>query len=312
MQGNVFITGGAGYLGRGFIRAAHKSGLFSGITVYSRDEEKQASLKRRYPDVRMLLGDVRDIEHLKIAMAGHDIVIHAGAVKFVPEAEFNVHDTVDVNVFGSRNVAHAAAYAGVEKVIGISTDKAVLPVNTYGATKMLMERIFSEYSSNFDETIYTCVRYGNVIGSTGSIIPVFKDQLERTGRVTVTDPKMTRFWLTIDEAVGLILRAIDAPARGCTFVSKCPAMSLWDLANIITTEDRIDIVGKRPGEKMHEELVAYAESVRTKNLGDGFLILPPTTPEVDVNESWTYASHSPARWIIAEEMRAAIEDAETV
>lgn len=284
LSGNVLITGGAGFLGRAILARAQREEWPCRFTVYSRDEEKQWKLRDRFPAVRCILGDVRDAERLTSAMPGHETVIHAAAIKFVPEAEFNVLETVQVNVNGTRNVALAAVQARVKEAIFVSTDKACLPVNLYGATKMVGERIWAEYNGH-GLTRFSTARYGNVVGSTGSIIPVFRRQLKERGKVTVTDPAMTRFWMGTDEAIDCILGALHWGGRipGVTVASMCRSMSIAGVAAMVASEadGEIEIVGPRPGEKKHETLVHEYEIVRAVLDDDDshrgrFLILPST------------------------------------
>ena len=310
LKGKVLVTGGSGFLGRGLLRRIRREGWPVEVTVYSRDEEKQHQLRHRYPEVRCILGDVRDIERLTVACAGHDIVIHAAAVKFIPEAEHNVAECIAVNVDGSRNVALAAVRAGVEQVIGLSTDKACLPVNTYGMTKAIMERLFMEARRWSAGTWFGCVRYGNVVGSTGSVIPLFRQQLEDSGEVRVTDKNMTRFWLSIDQAIDLISHANTA-IMPATYVYRCPAMRIVELAEVMAGDHPVRITGIRPGEKLDERLVDYSESLRCVQDGDFYALLPPIA-EAKGEEPWTYVSSTPARWIEKDEMVAMIADAQEV
>lgn len=323
LEGNVLVTGGAGFLGRAIIRRATREKWPADFTVYSRDETKQWELKHRYPDVRCVLGDVCDLGRLEALMSGIDYVIHAAAVKYIPEAEFNAEEAIRVNYEGSRAVARAAARAGVQKVVGISTDKACAPLNTYGASKMLMERLFGE-ANRWADTRFTTVRYGNVIGSTGSVIPLFARQVREHGEITVTDPRMTRFWLSVDEAIALILIAFaEADARpGSTFVGANPAMSIISLADAVwRSEGRrgavaVKTIGIRPGEKLHESLFNEQEAPRAswrEGLPPGYTLAPATAPAL--NEPGIpsgYSSDNPFRWLEADEMMRLIEDAKGV
>ena len=313
LSGKIFITGGAGFLGRGIIRRATDENWPCDITVYSRDEEKQFRVRQRWPHVRTVLGDIGDTDMLLAAMAGHDTIIHAAAVKFVPEAEWNPEQTINVNAVGSRNVLWAANMVGARVCVGISTDKACLPVNIYGATKLAMERLFAGYQHP-GPTNAVCVRYGNVVGSTGSIIPIFQEQFSAGGRVTVTDPLMTRFWLSVDRAVELIQDAVahahDRP--GCVFVHKCASMQMGKLAEMIAGH-AVDIIGVRPGEKMDETLVHYQESVMAEDFfeeSDQLIILhPQTSTALEGKRPWTYSSASPMHWVTPDEMQRTIEEA---
>lgn len=310
LKGNVLVTGGAGYLGRAILKYAAEAKWPCRFTVFSRDEEKQWRLQQRFPDVRCILGDVRDYDRLEAAFCGQDIVIHAGAIKFVPEAEFNVAEAISVNLLGSSNVARAAVRSQVSQVISISTDKACLPVNVYGMTKALMERLMIE-ADTWGRTKFTVVRYGNVIGSTGSVIPLFLHQKATSGRITVTDPLMTRFWLTAKEAVDIVLKATEEEQGGTILVPRCGAMKLQTLAELIAQDSPIDVIGPRPGEKPHEELVHFRESVLSEEI-DGYYRLRPRGSNTGAQEPFTYASHTPAHWVTKEAMWAAIEEAATI
>jgi UDP-N-acetylglucosamine 4,6-dehydratase len=295
-------------LGRAIIRRATREKWDARFTVYSRDEEKQFKLRQRYPDVRCVLGDVLNLDRLMLAMQGFDTVIHASAVKFVPEAEFNVFETVDVNVRGSQNVAFAAHAARVGTVVGISTDKACLPVNLYGATKMVMERTFGE-ANKWGETRFVVTRYGNVVGSTGSIIPVFQQQLAATGKVKVTNPAMTRFWLAPDDAVDLVVECVAHrdDCGGDIIVPLPGAMQIGGLASVISPN--IEIIGARPGEKIHESLVSEHEASRTQYLGQHLVIRSTGTVLNTKCGHAPYSSDAPTHWIRPDEMLAIIEDA---
>lgn len=314
MSAHVLITGGAGFLGRAILRRIAKGDLDWEPTIYSRDETKQDECRRKYPNARYILGDVRDIDRLTATMVGHDFVIHAAALKYIPEAELNAAECFSVNIDGARNVVHAALQAGVKRVVGISTDKAVQPVNAYGCSKMAMERLFAESSRS--GTVFACVRYGNVVGSTGSVIPMFQRQAAEEGRVKVTDPKMTRFWMGVDAAIDLVLIALVAQP-GAVVVPLVTAMELGQVAaaSVGANEDTpvypIEIIGERPGEKKHECLLHYEESVRVVKHVLHFELLPPGQ-RVEGLEPHTIASHNPHFWMTIEEMRKLIEDAKGV
>lgn len=320
LSGNVLITGGSGFLGRAILRKAKQENWPANFIVYSRDETKQWELKHRYPDVKCVLGDVsHDLDRLISVMTGCDTVIHAAAVKYIPEAEHNVFETINVNIEGSRNVSIAARAAGVKKVVGISTDKACAPANVYGMTKAIMERLFAE-ANRMGMTKFVTVRYGNVVGSTGSVIPVFKRQIDDDGVIKITDSKMTRFWLGIDEAIDLILWAESKAAEkpGHTFISACPAMKIVDLAEAVWKSHgrypgspAISYSGIRPGEKLHESLFNVQESSRVKKASKGFIMSPAT--EVGGLPDWAeYSSEHPNKWLNVSEMVELIKDAESV
>lgn len=319
LSGNILITGGSGFLGRAILRRAQIENWPAKFTIYSRDETKQWELKHKYPTATCVLGDVaRDIDRLMAVMAGHETVIHAAAVKYIPEAEHNVFETIDVNIVGSRNVALAARSVGVKTVIGISTDKACAPANVYGMTKAVMERMFSEANRMGSTRFITC-RYGNVVGSTGSVIPVFRKHIEEYGEVRVTDSKMTRFWLSVDEAIDIIVSAHDLASiyPGYTFIPSCPAMKIVDIAEAVWSmkypeiPPNITFTGIRPGEKMHESLFNEQEAPRIGKWKLGFA-LAPAIEKTHQPEIWDYTSQHPNHWMTQEEMIKAIKDAELV
>ncbi len=276
LSGRVLLTGGTGFLGRGIMRKAMRENWPCEFTVLSRDEYKQDLCKQKYPNAKYILGDITDSDRLYTAFRNVDTVVHAAALKYIPEAELNVDECIRVNVEGSANVFKHARWANVKNVVAISTDKAPLPVNVYGMTKALMERMIGE-QSRFGDTKYTAARYGNVIGSTGSVIPLFQRQLERQQQVVVTNPDMTRFWITIDEAVQLIEDAVDCTVNGGVVIPSPQAMSIGDLALAMTTYyygAKPKIIGTRIGERMHETLLTVDECRRTTIVGDRYVLLP--------------------------------------
>jgi UDP-glucose 4-epimerase len=333
----VLITGGAGFLGRGILRrlsqTTSQSPFFaSGVTVYSRDETKQDECRKRYPNVNYVLGDIRDIDRLAAVMVGHEVVIHAAALKYIPEAELNAGECVSVNIDGARSVIKAAKVADVETVIGVSTDKACLPVNIYGASKMVMERLFADEAlmqmmggpppqreGGWTQVTprFITVRYGNVIGSTGSVLPLFKEQYEQFGKVRITNPDMTRFWMSIDEAIDLIEMAYLHASHGAVVIPSTSAMTILDAAKASTIDDvEVEVIGTRPGEKAHEMLLHYEESVRVRPLrlahGDMYYELLPPGISGDMDEAFTLASHTPHKRLSVVDMRRHLEDARGV
>lgn len=269
----VFMTGGAGFLGRAIMRrAAHAHPGQFDFTIFSRDEAKHARARHEFPDARYLLGDVKHLANVELAMAGHDLVIHAGAMKYVPEGERNVSEAIAVNVQGSWNICTAALRTGVSRVIGISTDKACQPVNVYGMTKLLMERLFQEANGVTNHCRFNLVRYGNVISSTGSVIPLFRHQA-REGTITLTDPSMTRFWLRIEEAVDLVWAAMAEEdggtiliprLRSLTMAGVATACAIVELGEAKANQVARTIIGQRFGEKIHEELLSRVERIYTE------------------------------------------------
>lgn len=255
LTGNILITGGSGTLGHAIARTARAEGWDCRITVYSRSELRQAEMRARYPDCRFVLGDVRDYDRLAAAMAGHDLVIHAAAMKRIPECEAQPGECYATNVGGSQNVVRAALAAGVARVVGISTDKACAAITTYGASKRLMEGLFQ---AAHGRTVFTLCRYGNVLASNGSVIPLWRRQAERGEPLTITDRRMTRFWMTERQAVRAIAWAALA-AAGELVVPKIGAVGVADMAAWIVPGCETVEIGLRSTEKLHEDLVHPCE-----------------------------------------------------
>lgn len=301
MHGRILITGGSGYLARGILSIARHQKWNAEFTILSRDEYKQELIKQRFPQVRCVLGDVTDPSRLRSAFQHQDLIIHTAAVKFIPEAEFNVDEAIRVNVGGSRNVLEAACSVGAN-VVCISTDKASAPLNVYGMTKALMERLCGEYARLCSSLRFTCVRYGNVVGSTGSVIPLFERQLAELGHITITDPHMTRFWISIDQAVDLIGVATEVES-GNTVIPKASSMDLMSLAMVITNGDteKIKVLGIRPGEKRHELLINNEESTRALNCGSFYQLIPAYHKAV--SEPFIITSNTPDHLLTENEMR---------
>lgn len=299
LSGRVFITGGAGFIGRAIITRARREGWPARFTVFSRDDHKHAAMLRDFPGVTCLRGDVAGpLEHLSAAMAGHDTVIHAAANKHVDLSEMNVTETIRNNVDGSLNVARAAALAGVTRVVGISTDKAAGPVNVYGVTKFLMERAFVE-ANRWGGPAFTCARYGNVIGSSGSVLTVWRKQIAEGRPVTVTDPDMTRFWLTAEQAIDLILEALRADP-GVVVVPLLPALRLGDLLEWALPGQPNVVTGLRPGERRHETLLTEDESRHTESK-PGYLTWLRTNGVERVAFPGGYRSDAPIRFLTRDE-----------
>lgn len=272
LRGRVFLTGGTGSLGTALLATAADEHWDCEFTVYSRDELKQSELRIKHPRHRFVLGDVRDYNWLAIAMAGHDVVVHAAANKQVPTAEVNAGEAIETNVFGSRNVARAAVANRIERVVGISSDKACAPVNCYGETKALLERLFQQ-ASQWGNTQFNLVRYGNVLGSRGSVLPLFRKQATQ-GCITITDSKMTRFWLNMRDAISLVEQAAEETNFSTIVVPKCKASSVVLLAEVVAPQVRVQYIGMRPGEKMHEQLIHASEAYHTEDTGDSFRVWP--------------------------------------
>lgn len=278
----VLVTGGTGSFGKEFIRILLEEEQPEKVIVFSRDELKQHEMRVAGFDsenIRYFIGDVRDVDRLKRAMDGVHVVVHAAALKQVPACEYNPMEAIKTNILGSSNVVEAALAAGVEKVMTLSTDKAANPVNLYGATKLAAEKLTvqSNAYSGDRPTRFSCVRYGNVVGSRGSVVPVFIRQ-RASGKVTVTDKRMTRFWLSLEQGVRFVLRCIDQMQGGEVFVPKLPSTTLIDLVKAIAPEAEVDVVGIRPGEKLHEVLVSEDEARSAVELEDMYVIQPAQGP----------------------------------
>jgi len=280
---NILITGGTGSFGKKFIEIVLAEHDPQRLIVFSRDELKQHDMRQQFPDdpnspVRYFIGDVRDKDRLYRAFHGVDIVVHAAALKQVPACEYNPFEAVQTNIIGCKNVIDAAIDCGAKHVLTISTDKAVNPVNLYGATKLCAEKLFIDghaYAGPRD-TRFSCARYGNVVGSRGSVIPIFLEQKQK-GRITITDPKMTRFWITLEQGVRFVMRCIEQMHGGEMFIPKIPSMNIMELAKALAPDCRVEFIGIRPGEKLHEVLVSEEESRYGLELDDRFVLLPIKT-----------------------------------
>jgi UDP-N-acetylglucosamine 4,6-dehydratase len=274
----VLITGGTGSFGKKLTRIMLDEYNPSKIIVYSRDELKQHEMRAAGYDatnLRYFIGDVRDLDRLRRAFEGVDIVIHAAALKQVPACEYNPMEAIKTNILGSSNVIDAALDAGVERVVALSTDKAVNPVNLYGATKLAAEKLFIQSNSYAGgrKTRFSCVRYGNVVGSRGSVVPVFLRQREN-GEITITDDRMTRFWISLEQGVRFVIRCVEHMHGGEVFVPKIPSMAIIDLAKAIAPEAKVNVIGIRPGEKLHEVLISEDEARTTVEFEDMFVVQP--------------------------------------
>jgi UDP-N-acetylglucosamine 4,6-dehydratase len=309
----LLVTGGTGSFGTAFIRTVLSRFDVASIRVFSRDELKQSELEKtiRDPRLRWLLGDVRDRDRLRVATQGVDVIVHAAALKQVPACEYNPFEAVQTNIIGAQNVISAAIDNQVPLTIALSTDKAVNPVNLYGATKLCAEKIVAQadvYAPG-GQTRFASVRYGNVVGSRGSVVPIFKQQA-RTGKLTITDERMTRFWITLDAAVEFVLSSMDLVQGGETFVPKIPSMRIVDLAKALAPEAELDVVGIRPGEKLHEVLLTEDEARQSYDLGDRYAIMPsmPTweverpEPGDPLPDGFRYASDSNDWWLTNDEL----------
>lgn len=278
-ESSILVTGGTGSFGKEFIRTVLQTSRPRRIIVYSRDELKQSEMQvdSDFQDkaVRFFLGDVRDKDRLSLAMRGVDYVIHAAALKQVPAAEYNPHEFIKTNVTGATNIVEAAVGANVKRVVALSTDKAVNPVNLYGATKLCSDKVFIAANSyaGGGGTTFSVVRYGNVVGSRGSVIPLFQKQ-KKGGKITITNPDMTRFLITLQQGVDFVLQSLQNMVGGELFVPKIPACTVNQLAEVLAPNCEREIIGLRPGEKMHEILIPSDEARNVLEFDDHFVIQP--------------------------------------
>jgi len=289
----ILVTGGTGSFGKEFIRFVIKNYKFKKIIIFSRDELKQHEFRISLSDkelkkVRFFIGDIRDKNRLKMAMQDVNILVHAAALKQVPTIEYNPFEAVKTNIYGAQNIIEASLETKVEKVIALSTDKASSPINVYGATKLVSDKLFiagNNIKGNRDLS-FSCVRYGNVMGSRGSVIPLFLEK-SKTGNLTITDPNMTRFNITLEQATKMVLWVLENSYGGEIFVPKIPSYQITDLAEAIGPSCKKIIIGVRSGEKIHEEMITAADSYNTFDLGDYYAIIHPSN-EVKRNQ---YKNH---------------------
>jgi len=310
----VLITGGTGSFGRVFVRRVLQCYEPKKIIVFSRDELKQFEMAQQIIDdrVRFFLGDVRDVERLERACEGVDVVVHAAALKQVPAAEYNPFEAIKTNVLGAQNVIDAALNCGVEKVMALSTDKAANPINLYGATKLCSDKLFiagNAYSGG-KRTRMAVVRYGNVVGSRGSVVPFFL-QARENGRIPITDPRMTRFWITLDQGVQFVIDSLDRMHGGELFVPKIPSTDIMTLAEAIAPHCETEIVGIRPGEKLHEMMIGEDDARRTRDMGTYYVVQPMFPWWEDGNladgkpvpESFSYRSDTNTQRLCVDDVR---------
>ncbi len=315
----VLITGGTGSFGKKLTRILLDEYHPAKIIVFSRDELKQHEMRSagfNANNLRYFIGDVRDRDRLKRAFEGVDVVVHAAALKQVPACEYNPMEAIKTNILGSSNVVDAALDAGVERVIALSTDKAVNPVNLYGATKLAAEKLFVQSNSYAGgrETRFSCVRYGNVVGSRGSVVPIFLRQREN-GEVTVTDDRMTRFWISLEQGVRFVIRCAEQMHGGEVFVPKIPSMSIMELAKAMAPNANISVIGIRPGEKLHEVLISEDEARTTVELDDMFVVQPAEALWFGrdwekkgrlITEEYRYASNTNTLWLDVDQINSII------
>ena len=315
----ILITGGTGSFGNKFTETVLKKYCPKKLIIFSRDEYKQFEMQKRFPEkdypIRYFLGDVRDLQRLHRAFYGVDFVIHAAALKQVPAAEYNPFEFVNTNVLGSENIINAAIDQKVKRVLALSTDKAVNPINLYGATKLCAEKLFiagNNYSGDAN-TKFSVVRYGNVVGSRGSVIPLFLEK-RKTGTVPITDANMTRFWITLEQTVLFVLKMLEIMGRGEIFIPIIPSMRIMNIYEAIASDCKYEIIGIRPGEKLHEVLMTEEESLRCRKDDQCFCVYPDSRVSgvkhdfkgEKLKEPLMYSSGNNDKWMTSEELKKLI------
>jgi len=323
---SIFITGGTGSFGKAFVRSVlRRHPDIKRLVIFSRDELKQYEMAQEfspedYPGLRYFLGDMRDEARLKRALEGIDTVIHAAALKQVPAAEYNPFEFIKTNIIGAQNLVEACLDNEVERVVALSTDKAAAPVNLYGATKLCSDKLFTA-ANNIKGTRdlrFSVVRYGNVMGSRGSVIPFFLEK-RKTGVLPITDPAMTRFNITLQEGVDMVLWALENGQGGEIFVPKIPSYRILDVAEAVGPDCRHEVSGIRPGEKIHEEMITSSDSFYTVDLGDYYAVLSPTGKHdvaaycedfgaTPVEPGYAYNSGANPDFLTVEQLRALIRE----
>ena len=317
----ILVTGGTGSFGRHFVKTVLASHNLKRLIVFSRDEAKQHDMAQDFTAeekevLRFFIGDVRDRDRLEMAMREIDVVIHAAALKQVPAAEYNPFECIKTNVHGAENVVQAAIRTGVKQVVALSTDKAASPINLYGASKLASDKIFvaANNLSGSVGTRFSVVRYGNVLGSRGSVVPFYQKLIaEDAASLPITDPRMTRFWITMDQGVRFVLSCLSMMRGGEIFIPKIPSMKVVDLATALAPDLPQEVVGVRPGEKLHEVMITEDDAVSTVELSDRYVIKPAihlwdwVPPATDggkpVAEGFRYASNTNEDWLDAETLR---------
>jgi UDP-N-acetylglucosamine 4,6-dehydratase len=309
----ILITGGTGSFGKKFTEIMLRDYHPKKLVIFSRDELKQHEMRVSGfddPSLRYFIGDVRDVDRLRRAFQGVDIVVHAAALKQVPACEYNPIEAILTNIDGAKNVIDAALDTNVQRVLALSSDKAVNPINLYGATKLVAEKLFVQANaySGSGPTRFSSVRYGNVVGSRGSVIPIFQEQ-RKNGRVTITDSRMTRFWITLEQGVHFVIHSIEQMIGGEVFVPKIPSMSLSDLV-LALAPGCVESIGIRPGEKLHEVLVSEDEARHSVELDEMFVIQPTHpwwstdrwTQGKSLPDEFRYTSNTNAQWLSIEDL----------
>ena len=312
---SVLITGGTGSLGKALTSFLLSQTKIRRVAIFSRDELKQLHMKNDFDNddrLRWFLGDIRDLERLKRAFHGVDFVIHAAALKQVDTGEYNPMEFIKTNVLGSQNVIDAAIYAGVKRVVALSTDKASSPINLYGATKLTADKLFvaaNNYGFKYG-TISSVVRYGNVMGSRGSVIPHFEELARQGEKLPITDLRMTRFWISIEQAVRFVLDSLEIMTGGELYVPRIPSMRIVDLARAVSPDSLLEEIGMRPGEKLHEEMISSDDSRRTIVQNERFIVMPvvaewgyETPTGSAMEEGLAYRSDTNENWMTQDDIR---------
>jgi UDP-N-acetylglucosamine 4,6-dehydratase len=308
---NVFITGGTGTFGQAFTNFLLKKSEIKKICIFSRGEAKQHEMKQKFNSqkIKYIIGDVRDKERLCSVLRMNNIhyIIHAAAQKHVPSCENNITEAINTNIIGTQNIVNSSIDCGIEKVIAISTDKAVNPINVYGVTKAIMEKLII-HGNTYSNTRFSCVRYGNVMNSRGSVISIWKKSVKEKKDFTLTDKRMTRFWLTISQAVDFVCNSFNLMEGGEIFIPKLPSMNLLDLAKAIDKNYRFKITGIRPGEKLHEILINQYEAMRTIEFKNYYIIYPEVKPMANMLDiGFVYSSNNNENVIEVDEMRRILD-----
>jgi len=316
----VLVTGGTGSFGKRFIELMLAEYHPQKLIVFSRDELKQHDMRASgfdHPSLRYFIGDVRDAQRLERAFSGVTVIVHAAALKQVPACEYNPFEAIQTNIIGGKNVIDAAINQGVRRIMALSTDKAVNPVNLYGASKLCAEKVFVQANAyaGAQDTRFSCARYGNVVGSRGSVIPMFLEQ-RKTGKITITDPRMTRFWITLEQGARFVVRCIEQMRGGEIFVPKIPSMKLIDMAEAVAPGCAVECIGIRPGEKLHEVLLSEDESRNAVETDDMYVVQPNHSWWQRENwkqarplpEGFRYTSDGNEQWLTADELFDLLEE----
>lgn len=319
----IFVTGGTGSFGHQFVQTIIDNYTPKKLIIFSRDELKQYEMAQKFPDskypfIRFFIGDIRDYSRLEMAFRGVDIVVHAAAMKHVPIAEYNPYECIHTNVIGAENIVRASLINKVKKVLALSTDKAVSPINLYGASKLAAEKIFIAANNirGEDPTTFSVVRYGNVVGSRGSVVPFFKNIINRGDKsLPITDMEMTRFWITLPQGVDFVLSSLALMQGGEIYIPKIPSMRITDIAKAMAPGMATHVVGIRPGEKLHEWMLTGDEAIQSVELDDRYIIVPLPLKKTykvkfdhkEVPTRFIYSSETNTEWLNADQLRNMID-----